>query len=46
MAQLEGLLPNIGPVGVIVGKVLAYVVLAAVAAAAAATLYRYGPSRT
>ena len=46
MAQLEGLLPNIGPVGVILGKVLAYVVLAAVAAAAAATLYRYGPSRT
>ena len=46
MAQLQGLLPSIGPVGVVLGKVLAYVVLAAVAAAAAATLYRYGPSRT
>lgn len=45
MAQLEGLLPNLGPVGVILGKVLTYVILAAVAAAAAATLYRYGPSR-
>ena len=45
MAQLEGLLPSLGSVGVILGKVLAYVVLAAVAAAAAATLYRYGPSR-
>ena len=46
MAQLEQLLPNLGPVGVIVGKVVTYVVLAGVAAAAAATLYRYGPSRT
>ena len=45
MAQLEKLLPSLGSVGVILGKVLAYVVLAAVAAAAAATLYRYGPSR-
>jgi membrane protein len=35
-----------GPVGVVAGKVLAYVALAAFAAAAAATLYRYGPSRT
>jgi membrane protein len=31
---------------VVLGKVVAYVVLAAVAVAAAATLYRYGPSRT
>ena len=46
MAQLESLLPNLGPVGVFAGKALAYVALAAVAAAAAATLYRYGPSRT
>ena len=45
MAQLENLLPSLGPVGVFAGKVLAYVLLAAVAAAAAATLYRYGPSR-
>ena len=46
MAQLEEMLPGLGPVGVFAGKALAYVALAAVAAAAAATLYRYGPSRT
>jgi membrane protein len=46
MAQLESALPGLGPVGVILGKVLAYALLGAVAAAAAATLYRYGPSRT
>ena len=45
MAQLQSWLPNIGPVGVIAGKVLAYLLLGALAAAAAATLYRYGPSR-
>ena len=45
MATLDGLLANLGQVGVIAGKVAAYLVLAAVAAAAAATLYRYGPSR-
>lgn len=46
MAQLEAWLPDLGPVGVIAGKVVAYLLLGAVAAAAAATLYRYGPSRT
>lgn len=45
MAQLESALPGVGPIGAVVGKVIAYVVLGAVAAAAAATLYRYGPSR-
>lgn len=45
MAQLDSWLPHLGPVGVVAGKVLAYVILAGVAAAAAATLYRYGPSR-
>jgi membrane protein len=45
MAQLESVLPGVGPIGAVVGKVIAYVVLGAVAAAAAATLYRYGPSR-
>jgi membrane protein len=45
MAAFENVLPGIGAVGVIAGKVLAYVILAALAAAAAATLYRYGPSR-
>jgi len=45
MAQLQSWLPSLGPVGVIVGKVVAYLILAGAAAAAAATLYRYGPSR-
>jgi membrane protein len=45
MAQLEAFLPSLGPVGVLAGKLLAYVLLGGVAAAAAATLYRYGPSR-
>ena len=45
MAALEKLLPGIGPAGALIGKIVAYAVLGAVAAAAAATLYRYGPSR-
>jgi membrane protein len=45
MAGLQAWMPNLGPVGVIAGKVLGYLVLAAITAAAAATLYRYGPSR-
>lgn len=45
MAQLESLLPGLGTAGVIFGKLLAYLLLGALAAAAAATLYRYGPSR-
>lgn len=45
MAAFDRLLPAMGEIGVIVGKVITYVVLGAVAAAAAATLYRYGPSR-
>jgi membrane protein len=45
MAALESLLPGIGPAGAVIGKVVAYAILGAVAAAAAATLYRYGPSR-
>src|SRR3954454_2268430 len=43
MSALQHLLPIMGPAGVILGKVLASLVLAAGAAAAAATLYRYGP---
>lgn len=46
LAALEKLFPGLGPVAVLLGKAVAYAVLAAVAAAAAATLYRYGPSRT
>ena len=45
MSALDRLLPSTGPVGLILGRVIAYALLAAVAAAAAATLYRYGPSR-
>jgi membrane protein len=45
MAQLQALVPSAGPIAAIGGKVLAYAVLVALAAAAAATLYRYGPSR-
>ena len=45
MAAFDRLLPTLGPAGVIGGTILAYVLLAAIAAAAAATLYRYGPSR-
>ncbi len=46
LAGLEKLLPGFGPVGVLAGKAGAYALLAALAAAAAATLYRFGPSRT
>lgn len=45
MASLEALLPGLGSFGVVIGKVVAYAALAALAATAAATLYRYGPSR-
>ena len=45
LAALEHLLPGLGPIGVVLGKVLTYVLLGAVAAAAAATMFRYGPSR-
>ncbi len=45
VAAFDALLPGLGPIGIVAGKVLTYVFLGAVAAAAAATLYRYGPSR-
>lgn len=45
LAALQDLLPGLGPVGVILGKVLTYILLGALAAAAAATMFRYGPSR-
>jgi membrane protein len=46
MTRLKHLLPSMGSAGAFVGNALAYLVLGAIAAAAAATLYRYGPSRT
>ena len=45
LAALEDLLPGLGQAGVILGKVLTYAFLGAVASAAAATMFRYAPSR-
>ncbi len=45
MAKLEAMLPNTNVVVLTIGRVISYLVLAAVGAAAVATLYRYGPSR-
>lgn len=45
LAALQDLVPGLGTVGIILGKVITYLLLAAVAAAAAATMFRYGPSR-
>ncbi len=45
LAALEHLLPGLGTVGMVLGKALTFALLGAVAAAAAASMYRYGPSR-
>jgi membrane protein len=45
LATLETLLLGTSPLAIALGKVLTYVLLALVASGAAATLYRYGPSR-
>ena len=45
MAKLEALLPNTNTFVLTIGRIISYLVLAAVGAAAVATLYRYGPSR-
>jgi membrane protein len=45
LAYLQHLLPNASPVAVTAGKLIGYVLLTAVAAAIASTLYRFGPSR-
>ena len=45
VTALDNIMPSLGTVGVIIGRIIAYVLLAMLAAAAAATLYRYGPSR-
>ena len=42
---LQHLLPQASPVAVIAGKIAGYLLLVPVAAAIAATLYRFGPSR-
>lgn len=45
LGHLESLLPTLPDVVLVAGKVLAYLVMALVGAAGAATLYRYGPAR-
>lgn len=45
VAALEHLLPGLGTMGVVLGKLLTFTLLGAVAAAAAASMYRFGPSR-
>lgn len=45
MTALEGMIPQLGGIGAIVGKIVTYLFLGAIAAAAAATLFRYGPAR-
>ena len=46
LGHLESLLPTAPGFVVVLGKLLSYVALALAGAAGAATLYRYGPSRT
>jgi membrane protein len=45
VAVLQDLLPEAAPAAVIAGKIVGYVMLTLFAAAIAATLYRFGPSR-
>ena len=45
MNALQHFFPSLGGFGVFLGKLLTYLMLAAVAAAAAATMFRYAPSR-
>ena len=45
LGHLETLLPSLPGWGAVLGKIVSYLLLGAAAAAGAATLYRYGPSR-
>lgn len=45
LGHLEGLIPNAPDAVIIAGKITVYLVLTLAGAGAAATLYRYGPSR-
>jgi membrane protein len=45
LAALEHILPDLGMFGIVLGKTLTYVFLGVVAAGAAATMFRYAPSR-
>ncbi|UUR08737.1 YihY/virulence factor BrkB family protein [Sphingomonas glaciei] len=45
LAAIGKLLPDVGPIGRFLTSAITFVMLGGVAASAAATLYRYGPSR-
>jgi membrane protein len=45
LGHLESVLPDLPAPVLLIGKLLSYLVMAAVGAAAAASLYRYGPDR-
>jgi membrane protein len=45
LGYLQHLFPDLGPVGAFFWRVLTYLLLGSIAAASAATLFRYGPSR-
>jgi membrane protein len=45
LAALEKLVPGLGQFGVVLGKAVTYLFLGAVAAGAAASMFRYAPSR-
>jgi membrane protein len=45
VAYLQTLLPEAAPVAITIGRIAAYLLLVPIAAGAAATLYRFGPSR-
>ncbi|WP_205480629.1 YihY/virulence factor BrkB family protein [Sphingomonas arenae] len=45
LGYIQHLFPDMGPIGALFWRIVTYVLLGAAAAAAAATLFRYGPSR-
>jgi membrane protein len=45
LGYIQHLFPDLGPVGAFFWRVLTYLLLGSIAAASAATLFRYGPSR-
>lgn len=45
LGYIQHLFPGMGPIGAVFWRIVTYVLLGAAAAAAAATLFRFGPSR-